>query len=540
MAMIFDEALRTGASVAPPREPVYGCRGIAASAHPLVSLTALDVIRGGGNALDAALAAGAMLMVVEPRNGHPGGDAFLQIDCGDGEVVAINGSGAAPAAATLERYRGLGAIPAEGLLTATVPGVIAAWKEAHARLGTRPLADLLAPAIAAARDGIPVTPRFNSLLANDAAVYARYPSSARVFLPGGSIPAIGSTFKQPLLARTFERLIAEGLDDFYHGALAEELVAFSEANGGLFGRADFAEHRTEVRRPVSIRYRGHEIFEQPPPSQGIVVLLALRILERFELAWCAHDSAERIHLLVEALALAYQERLRTLGDPRFVEFDEAEFLGDDLADRLAARIDLERTLGIAAPAGVAVDTTCAAFAAGPMTVAYIHSLYSGSGVVMGETGVLMNSRLRGFTLDPASPNVLAPRKRPVHTLNTWLVQRDGQTIFAGGTPGAQWQVQTNLQILTNLLDYKMDLIEAQTAPRFTVGTPLADPDRTLKLETRVAARTFEGLRRRGHPVEPIGPWEAGGAVQIVARDPQSGMLCGATDVRRAGCTVLGA
>jgi gamma-glutamyltranspeptidase/glutathione hydrolase len=537
--MIFDEALRHGESVAPPRDPVFGRAGIAATAHPLVSLTAVDIIRRGGTAVDAAIAGGAMLMVVEPRNGHPGGDLFMQVDAGNGDVVAINGSGAAPAQATAEHYRELGGIPEHGLLSAAVPGVIAGWKEAHARWGKLPLNDCLSPAIAAAREGVPVTPRFHKLLETDAPVYAQYPASARVFLPDGKVPEAGSTLAQPLLARTLERLAENGLDDFYRGALAEELVAFSRANGGLFAREDFSEHRSEVRSPVTIRYRGFEVSQQPPVSQGITVLLALRILERFELARFAYDSPERVHLIAEAYSLAYEERLRTLGDPRFVTFDEAAFLSDDLTERLAARIDLRRSLAIAASVADHPDTTFAAYAAGPMTVAYIHSLYSGSGVVMGETGALMNSRLRSFSLDAASPNVLAPRKRPVHTLNTWLIRRDGKTLFAGGTPGAQWQVQTNLQIVTNLIDYGMDLVDAQNAPRFTIGSQLADPDRTIKLESRAGAHVFEGLRDRGYPVEVIGPWDAGGAVQLIARDARTGMLRGATEVRRPGCTVLG-
>ena len=539
MTMMFDEALRAGAALAPPREPAYSRTGIAASAHPLPSQTALAVLRAGGNAVDAAIAAAAILMVVEPRNGHPGGDAFLLIDPGDGKLTAINGSGAAPAAATLARYRALGGIPHGGLRSATVPGVISAWLEAHERFGTIAIAELLEPAIAAAAEGVVVTPRFHTLLTNDAPIYARYPSSARVFLPDGTPPAAGSVFAQPLLARTFERLAAHGLADFYLGSLGNDLIAFSEANGGLLTRDDLAAQRAETRDPVTIRYRGYEIVEQPPVSQGIVVLLALRILERFDLAAHAHGSPERLHLLIEALGLAYDERLRRLGDPRFVAFDEAAFLSDDLADRLAQQVDLARTLGGLAPVQVQPDTTFAAFAAGPMTVAYIQSLYSGSGVVMGETGILMNSRLLGFSLDEDSPNALAPGKRPVHTLNAWMIRRAGTTLFAGGTPGAQWQVQTNLQIITNLVDYGMDVIEAQAAPRFTIGNQLDDPDGSVKIESRAGAAAIDGLRKRGHPVEVIGPWDAGSAVQLVARDARTGVLRGATELRRPGCTVLG-
>ena len=536
--MIFDEALRLeNALAAPPREPVFGKAAVAATAHPLVSMTALDVVRRGGNAVDAAIAGGAMLMLVEPRNGHPGGDVFMLVDDGK-TVVAVNGSGAAPGAATLEQYRALGKIPAHGLLSATVPGLIAGWKEAHARWGTRPLPELLAPAIAAAREGIAVTPRLHALLQMDAPVYEQYPWSARVFLPNGKVPEVGATLAQPLLARTLERLVNDGFDDFYTGSLAREMVDFSKTNGGLFSADDFARHRTEIREPVSIRYRGFDVCEQPPVSQGIVVLLALRILERFDLAGYPHDSAERVHLLFEALALAYEERVRALGDPGFVNVDERAFLSDERADRLAARIDVGRSRVPVVAAQSHPDTTFAAYAAGPMTVAYIHSLYSGSGVVMGETGALLNSRLRNFSLEPDSPNVLAPGKRPVHTLNTWLVRRDGVTLFAGGTPGAYWQVQTNLQMITNLIDYKMDVIEAQNAPRFTIGNQLAIPDNTISLESRAGAQVFDGLRERGHKVIAIGPWEAGGAVQLVARDPKTGMLRGATEVRRPGCTVL--
>ena len=541
MAMIFDEALRAGASAAPPREAVYSRTGVAATANPLVSMAALEVIRAGGNAVDAAIAGGALLMVVEPRNGHPGGDAFFLIDPGDGsDAVAINGSGAAAAKATLEFYRSRGEIPAEGLLSTTVPGLISAWIEAHARFGTRPLAELLAPAIAAAREGVTVSPRFHNLLSNDAPTYRRYPSSAKVFVPGGEVPRTGELFRQASLARTFERLIADGLEDFYTGGLAGELIAFSSANGGLFEPEDFAAQKADVRAPVRTSYRGYEILEQPPVSQGIVLLLALKILERFDLAAHAPDSAQRIHLLAEAYDFAFDERLRRLGDPRFVAFDEDAFLSDELAARLAAQIDPKRTRNASVRASAHADTTSAAFAAGPMTVVYIHSLYSGAGIVMGETGILMNSRLRNFSLDPGSPNVLAPGKRPIHTLNTWMIRQNGKTLFAGGTPGAHWQIQTNMQIITNLIDYKMDAVAAQSAPRFVLGDQHDDPDRTIKVESRIGEHAVEGLRARGHRVEILGPWEAGGAVQLVGRDPASDAFLGATEVRRSPCTVLGA
>lgn len=541
MALNFEEALQSGAS-APPREPLYARNGIAASAHPFVSHAALEILRAGGTAVDAAIAAAAVLMCVEPRNGHLGGDAFMLVNQpSDGRVIAFNGSGAAPAAATLQRYRELGSIPTEGLLASTVPGVVDLWFTAHDRYGRLPFTQLLAPAIAYARAGIPMTPRLHRLLTADAPVYAKYPAAARVFLPGGCVPAVGSLFAQPQLAVSLERIASGGCDAFYRGAITEEMVAFSQANGGLFSLADFDEHHSEVAQPLMGDYRGFTIYEQPPVSQGIIVLIALGILRHFDLRAIGLGSTERYHLLIEALKLAFDERMRTLGDPRFVEIPITELLSERRAVELAATIDPDRARAqTAVPPAVAVDTTYAAFGDGDgMMVSYIHSLFAGSGVVLGETGVLMNNRLAGFTLDAASPNVLAPRKRPVHTLNSYIVHKDGAAVLAGGTPGAHWQVQTNVQILTNVLDFGLDPAAAIAVPRFTFGEQLQRQDNLVRIESRVDATVIDGLRLRGHDVEVIGPWDAGSAVQLVARDRTGGMYRGATEVRRSECTVAG-
>ena len=530
----------------PPRDFLMAQRGMVASAHPFASEAGLEVLRHGGNAVDAAIAAAAVLTTVEPRNGHLGGDTFMLISRPDGraghQVVALNGSGAAPAAAAAERYRAAGGFPEDGLLTSTVPGTVACWALAVERYGRRPLAELLEPAAWYAEHGVPVTARLHRLLANDAPTYRKYPDAARVFVPAGRVPAVGDRLRQPDLARSLRRIAAGGGDEFYRGALAAELVAASERQGGLFAPEDFASHRTEEAAPLAVDYRGHTVYEQPPVSQGIIVLLALNILGPFDLRASGQGSAATIHLQIEALKLAFADRLRYLGDPAFVEVPLDMLLSAEHAAEQAAKIDPRRARPFDLPPQRQPDTTylCVADEAGTM-VSYIHSLYTGAGVVLGETGVLMNSRLLGFTLEEGHPNCLAPGKRPIHTLNPWLVHKDGQPVFVGGTPGAHWQVQTNLQILTNLLDFGLDVQRAIEAPRFTIGGQLDAPfgEPTVTIESRIDSAVVAELRAMGHRIEVSGPWDSGGAVQLIARDPATGLLRGATEVRRPGCTVAG-
>ena len=527
----------------PPRDLLMARRGMVASAHPFASQAGLDVLRRGGNAVDAAIAAAAVLMSVESRNGHLGGDTFMLISrpAGDGHRVhALNGSGAAPAAATAERYRALGGFPERGLLTSTVPGTVDCWAVANARFGSRPLGELLEAGIWYAEEGVPVTARIHRLLTTDGQTYRHDPDAARVFLPDGQAPAEGTIHRQPGLARSLRRIAAGGAAEFYRGDLAAEMVAASAQKGGLFTREDFAAHRTEEAPPLSIAYRGYTVYEQPPVSQGIIVLLALNTLSNFDLRALGQGSAATIHLLIEALKLAYEDRLRWLGDPAFVEMPLAMLLSPEHGAAQAARIDPRRARPFDLPPQRQPDTTylCAADAQGTL-VSYIHSLYTGAGVVLGETGVLMNSRLLGFTLEEGHPNCLAPGKRPIHTLNPWLVHRDGQPVFVGGTPGAQWQVQTNLQLLTNLLDFGLDVQRANEAPRFTFGDQLGVGDPTVTVESRVGPDVIDELRAMGHPVEVGGPWDASSAVQMIARDPANGVLRGTTEVRRPDPTVVG-
>ncbi|HUG14148.1 MAG TPA: gamma-glutamyltransferase family protein, partial [Thermomicrobiales bacterium] len=443
----------------PPAEATWATRGVVATAHQYASLAGLEALRAGGNAVDAAISAGAVLMTVKPWSGHLGGDVFMLIHHPGEEVVAINGSGAAPAAATAAHYRALGGIPPHGLLAASVPGAVRAWQTALERFGSLPLADLLQPAIEHAERGVPVSPAIQRGLDFGARMaHAEvYPDSASVFLPGGAAPPVGSLFRQPGLARTLRRIAQHGPDDFYSGDLAREMARYMAAHGGQMTAADLASHQSEVTAPIAVEYRDHTVIEQPLPSQGLIVLMALNILRQFDLAALGQGSAETTHLQIEALRLAVDDRLRHAGDSRRVDVPLDWLLSDEHARQQAASIDLRRASLPRAPAPAHPDTTylCAADADGTL-VSYIHSLYAGCGVMLGDTGVLLNDRMNGFDLDEGNPNCLAPGKRPVHTLNQYMAQRDGQTVLVGGTPGAHWQVQTNLQLLVNVIDFGMD------------------------------------------------------------------------------------
>jgi gamma-glutamyltranspeptidase/glutathione hydrolase len=532
-----------GDALGPPRSVAMGRRGMVGSAHPLVSQTGIDVMRHGGNAVDAAVAAGAMLMLVEPRNGHLGGDAFVQISL-PGEtghrVVAVNGSGAAPHAATLERYRAMGGLPDDGPWASTVPGVVSAWALLLERYGSRPLAELLQPAIDYAESGVPVTDRLHQLLATDAQFYRHFPEAEQVFTPGGVAPPAGSLFRQPRLARSLRRIAEGGRDVFYTGALAEDMVRFSQQHDGPFAPEDFAEHTTDAPEPIHTTFLGYTVYEQPPVSQGIIVLLALNILEQLGLDSLEPGSVDALHLQIEATKLAFEDRLTFLGDPRWTELPIDWLLSQEHAREQAARVNRRFARPQPQPLVVQPDTTFMALADEQGTmVAYIHSLFSGSGVVLGDTGVLLNNRLRGFNLEPGHPNCLAPGKRPIHTLNTYVVHKDGEPVLVGGTPGAHWQVQTNLQVLSNVLAWGLDLQEAVEAPRHLMGESSRTGSTRVRVESRVGEAVIDGLAELGHDIEPMGPWAAGAAVQVIGRDPTNGVYRGATEVRRLNCTMLG-
>jgi len=520
----------------PAQEARRAPHGMIASVNPLASAAGLRVLRDGGNAMDAAIAAGAVLTVVEPWSGQLGGDAFLLVASADrGTVTAINGSGAAPHQATLDRYLALGRIPESGWLAASVPGIVDAWQVAVERFGTRPLGALLADAITYAEQGFPLTARQAHNNAGMAAIAADFPDTRAVFFPDGRPPAAGFRLRQPDLARTLRTIQTEGAAAFYRGSVARSIVAASDRGGGLFSERDLAEYRTDVLEPIQASYRGWTVLEQPPVSQGLTVLIALKILENLD---PPANPTDRIHLQVEAHKLALAERLRHIGDPAFSPNATDQLLSAERGKASAQRIDPKHAAALQQEAAGHPDTTylCVVDEARNV-VSYIHSLYAGNGVVAGDTGILLNNRMGCFSLDPNSPNRLAPGKRPVHTLNSWMLLQNGRPQIVGGTPGSFWQVQTNLQLITNLIDRGMPVQAAIDAPRWTMGGQTSWSDSSLSLEARFGEAVMQSLRERGHTVQPIGDWAAGGAAQVIKIEGE--MLIGGGDPRPGTSSVIG-
>lgn len=512
------------------RGPALAMHGMAASEHPLVTQAGVDVLRRGGNAFDAALAMSAVLPVVKPARSHLGGDAYVLVfSRADARVSAICSGGKAPAAATLARYAG--AMPRHGGLAVAVPGLVDAWQEIATRWCTRPLAELLAPAIGYAHDGVPVSRELELVLRASRGLFAKYGGLARMLYPAGEPPRMGATLRQPALAATLGAIAAGGRAAFYEGAIGARVAAAVAEAGGTMTARDLAEHRAGVFEPLSVEYRGFTVHETPPNSQGMILLEELNIIEGCDLAAWGHLSADAVHHMVEAKKLAFEDRQRHAGDPAATGFDPRALLTKDHAAARRALIDpaLARRSSVPAPSA---DTTSFVVVDGAGNAcSFIQSIFApwGSAVAIDDLGIIMNNRMNGFSLDPAHPNALAGGKRTMHTLNTYLVFRDGALFLAGNTPGADFQVQTNLQVITGIIDFGLDPQAAVDAPRW------GDAPDGLLVEPGFPAATRDDLRRRGHDVKPVDRQAAPmGRAQAIVVDPDSGALIGGSDSRGEG------
>jgi gamma-glutamyltranspeptidase len=523
------------------RPVIIGQRGAVAANHPLAAQAGLLALRAGGNAVDAAVATAATLAVVEPMMSGIGGDGFYQVyEQRTGRAVVFNGTGPAPAAATSERYAG--GIPRTGPLSVSVPGTLAGLGAMHRRFGRLPWAVLFTEAIAFARDGFGATRAYTHFAQEYRATLAADPRSAAIFLANGSPPALGALITQPDLARTLEEIASDGAETLYRGRLARRLTAALEAADTLVSARDLETYEAEVQEPIAIDYRGFTMLEAPPNSTGFVLLEELKILEHFDLARMGLLSADAVHVMVEAKKLAFADRERWGADPRSLDAPIAELLSADYTARLAARIDMRH----AAPTSnraVAADTTyfCTADGEGN-AVSGVQSINGGfgSGIIAGDTGILLNNRMTYWHLEPGHPNRLQPGRRVRHTMNPPIVLKDGALWCVLGTPGSDNQVQINLQVITAMVDFGLDPQQAAEMPRWTSNVPGQyanwphDGEDALTMEGRFSNPVRSELAQRGHPVKTVGDLEGPCSIEIIRRDAATGMLLAGSDPRRDG------
>jgi gamma-glutamyltranspeptidase / glutathione hydrolase len=520
----------------PGRSMPMAATGMVVSSQPLASQAGLDILKRGGNAVDATVCMAAVLNVVEPMMTGVGGDAFILIYLAKtGEIKALNASGRAPYAATLDYFheKKIAAIPDGGMLPVTVPGALDGWALVTERYGTMNLGELLQPAIRYAAEGFPVAEKAAHEWHKAAGKLSAHPNSAAQYLMNGRAPKAGEIFRQKNLAASLQKIAAGGKEVFYGGALAEEIVEFSRQNGGLLSLKDFTDHTSTWVDPIATDYRGYEIIEMPPNTQGMTVLQMLNMLERFDIRSHGYGSAEYIHLLVETKKLAFADRDRYLADPDVVHVPVAKLIGKSYAAERAARIDRSRAQeyppGLAPVAG---DTQvfCAVDKDGN-AVSFINSLFEsfGCGLVGGDTGIALQNRGKLFSLDPAHPNCVAPHKRSQHTIMPAMVFKDQKPFLIWGVTGAHMQPQGQVQVLANLIDFGMPLQLAMDAPRVNHldGFEVA-------LEPGFDASVVEELKRKGHKI--VGEANFGGSQGILIH-PEYGTLLGGSDPRKDGCAL---
>ena len=522
----------------PGRSLAVAADGMAATSHAIATVTALDILRRGGNAVDAAVAACAVQNVVEPGSVGIGGDCFALIaPRGSGDIIAFNGSGRAPAAATAAWYReaGIGSIERQSPHAVTVPGAVDGWARILADHGTMPLADVLAPAVHYARDGYAVTPRVAYDWSLAEPVLAGDPASRRIFLAQGRAPAMGDRHRQPELATTLERIGRDGPAAFYTGAVAEDLVGLLRSLGGLHTLDDFAEVRGSYVTPIRTSFRGYDVVESPPNGQGIIALMILNILSRFE-GRGDPLAIDRLHIEIEAARLAYGIRDAYLADTDHHAMPAEWMLSQSLADDLAGRIDLRRALPPAhfKPPTEHSDTVQIVVVDRDRTaISLISSIFNsfGSGLTGPRSGVLLHNRGQSFVLDPDHPNTIAPGKRPLHTIIPGMLVKDGRCIMPFGVMGGHYQAMGHAHLVSKRLDYGLDLQSAIDLPRLFPRPGHAE----VELEAPLYEAAGPDLSRRGfaiaRPATPIG------GAQAIWIDWERGTLQGGSDPRKDGCAL---
>ncbi len=540
------------------RSPVYSRRGIVSTSQPLATAAGIEILSKGGNAADAAVAAAAALNVTEPTSTGIGGDMFaLYFDSKTGQVTALNGSGRASSALTLDRLKREGLL-AESLppfhpYTVTVPGACAGWCDLIEKHGSLSLTEILAPAIRLAEEGFPVAPITSHFWERGVIRQLSSSLNGHEMTIDGRAPRAGEIFRNLGLAKTFKVVAEKKAEGFYQGQIAESIVGAVKEAGGSFGISldDLASHVSTWETPISVDYRGLRVYECPPNGQGITALIALNILEGFDLAGLDSLSPEKMHLMIEAMRLAFVDARWYVSDPAFSKIPVNELLSKEYADERRKLINTQHaTLDISRGTPVASSNTVYLSVVDGFgnACSFINSNYMGfgTGIVPKGWGFTLQNRGHNFSLDPHHPNALAPRKRPYHTIIPAMVTRaersagaveaQGETLYASyGVMGGFMQPQGHVQVLSALADAGLDPQSALDLPRFCIDVDEAGG--RVAIEEGMPAKTTKALKAMGHPLYKVKGYERAlfGRGQVILRDEESGVLCGGSDLRADGC-----
>ncbi len=519
------------------RPVMMGQNGMVSSGHALASLAGVRILQEGGNAVDAALAAAFVMAVVKPEASGPGGDLFALISMKKtGKVEAVNSSGPAPAKATIDYFldHGLKNIPQSGPLSIAVPGAVDGWLVLHEKYASKELGRLMADAIKIAREGFPISQEFAESIEEFS---PEFPWIERCYHRPLGAPKPGQILAQKNLGNVLEKIARQGREGFYGGEVAEKICATIKAEGGILGVEDLQPPVAQWLEPLSSTYRDTLVYEQPPVSQGFMVLEMLNIAEGWPFHETTMNRADMIHYQVGAKKLAFEDRIRYLDDPKFGDPKIQMLISKEYAAERRRQIDAVFARPQPAIANQGSDTTylCVADRDGN-SISLIQSVFAhfGSRHIAGDTGVIMNNRLCSFGLDPAKANALEPGKRPAHTLNAYMVFKNNEVFAVGGSPGADEQPQTNFQIIHDLVDLQMDPQSAVEAPRWShlPGTPPRDQlPEALRMEEGYDFETLDGLRKKGHQISVVDRWSFGSA-KVIVRHRENGCWLGGADPRR--------
>lgn len=534
----------TGHSFA-TRSEVIAQHGMAATSQPLATQVALDILKAGGSAVDAAIAANAVLGLVEPTGNGMGGDLFAIVwDAKTGKLHGLNASGRSPYDLTLDYFKknNITKIPSFGPLPVSVPGCVDGWFELHGKFGKLPMDQVLAPAIKYAKEGFPVSELIAYYWNSNSRSLKNFPGFAEIFMPDGKAPGKGDIFRNPYLARTLEVLAKDGRDAFYKGEIAEKIVKYMRENGGFLSMRDFADHTSTWVDPVSVNYRGYDVWELPPNGQGIAALQMLTILENFDLKGMGFGSADYMHHFTEAKKLAFEDRAKYYADPDFNKIPVEELLSEEYGKKRAALINPNRAARSYTPGELEHSSTIyltTADSEGNM-VSLIQSNYRGmgSGMTPGQLGFVLHDRGEMFTLEEGHFNVYEPHKRPFNTIIPAFMTKDGKPVMSFGVMGGAMQPQGHVQIVCNIVDFGMNIQEAGDAPRMQhlgssepTGEKMTDGG-VLTIETGFSWEAVRELIQKGHTIQyDLGGY---GGYQAIMHDPVRKIYFGASESRKDG------